>query len=408
MARRRRGWLGLPVLGIGLGALIAGAACAAPMVGLDGFVGELAASWRPHVALGVLICAAMALASSYRILAGLLVALAVTLGADVIRTELASAQAEAKSDMQYGGAAVRVVFFNILIFNDDTGRFVAWIESRDPDVVVMTEMSPRHVERMAEAMADYPFQVLEPRGHSFGMVVYSRHPISGEVVTELAGSTPPASSPIMVTVGVETPAGTLHITGLHVFPPITPRRFTRRNEQLAIAGDILAQLDAPRLVVGDFNATPWSADLRAFVSDNDLSRVNARATWPVWLGFAGIPIDHALTSRDLRILDIETGPDIGSDHRPVLIDVALAGPKSVQGSPWRGRRSGFSMRTGTSINSVDRRLAEETGCRGVHSSPPAEAKSGSDVDGRTHNLPFERPVETRDEFAARLRVAVGR
>ena len=49
----RRGWSGLPVLGIGLGALVSGAACAAPMVGLDGFVGELAASWRPHIAWGV-------------------------------------------------------------------------------------------------------------------------------------------------------------------------------------------------------------------------------------------------------------------------------------------------------------------------------------------------------------------
>ena len=330
---RRRGGLGVPVLGVGLGALIAGAACAAPMVGVDGFIGELAASWRPHIALGVLICAAMALAARFRLLAGLLVALAVTLGADVIRTELNSAQAEAGNGMQDGDAAVRVVFFNILIFNDDVGRFVAWIEDRDPDVVVMTEMSPRHVERMAGAMAGYPFQVLEPRGHSFGMVVYSRWPISGEVVAELAGSTPPASSPIMVTAGVETPTGTLRVTGLHVFPPITPRRFTRRNEQLAIAGDILAQLDGPKLVVGDFNATPWSAGLRAFVSDNDLTGVNTRATWPVWLGFAGIPIDHALTSRDLRILSIETGPDIGSDHRPVLIDVAPAGSHDAQEIP---------------------------------------------------------------------------
>ena len=330
---RRRGWLSLPVQGIGLGALVAGAACAAPMVGLDGFIGELAASWRPHIALGVLICAVMALAARFRLLAGLLVALSVTLGADVIRTELASAQAEADSGLRDGDATVRVVFFNILIFNDDIGSFVTWIEGRDPDVVVMTEMSPRHVERMAGAMADYPFQVLEPRGHSFGMVVYSRYPISGEIVAELTGSTPLASSPVMVTARVETPAGALYVTGLHVFPPITPRRFTRRNEQFAIAGDILAQLDAPKLVVGDFNATPWSAGLRTFISDNDLSGVNTRATWPVWLGFAGIPIDHALTSRDLRILDIDAGPDIGSDHRPVVIDVALVRPQDVQEIP---------------------------------------------------------------------------
>ena len=103
---------------------------------------------------------------------------------------------------------------------------------------------------------------------------------------------------------------------------MTPQRLAWRNEQLAIAGDVLAEVDGPKIVVGDFNATPWSAGLRAFRSENELSGFNTRATWPIWLGFAGIPIDHAFVSRDLGILEIETGPDIGSDHRPILIDVA--------------------------------------------------------------------------------------
>ncbi len=318
----KRGWPGPPVRGIGLGALAVGAACAAPMVGLDGFIGELAASWRPHIALGTLICAAMAFAVRFLLLAGSLVALAVVLGADVVRTEMDSAQAEARSASRNGDAAVRVAFANILIVNDDTDKFVAWIESSDPDVVVATEFSPGHVQQVAEAMGNYPFQVLQPRWHPYGMVIYSRYPISGEAVTELVKDTPPASVPIIVTVGVETPAGTLRVAGLHPFPPITPRRLARRNEQFTIAGDILVDTDVPKLVVGDFNATPWSAGLRAFVSDNGLTGFNTRATWPTWFGFAGIPIDHAFVSRNLRILDIETGPDIGSDHRPILISVS--------------------------------------------------------------------------------------
>ena len=188
--------------------------------------------------------------------------------------------------------------------------------------MLATEMSPRHVEQMAEAMADHPFQMLEPREHPFGMVVYSRYPISGETVTELTGDTLPASGPIMVTMDVKTPLGMLHVAGLHLFPPITPQRLAWRNEQLAIAGDVLAEDNAPKLVVGDFNATPWSAGLRAFQLENDLFGFNIQATWPVWLGLAGIPIDHAFVSPDLRILEIKTGPDIGSDHRPVLVDVA--------------------------------------------------------------------------------------
>lgn len=321
MARKRR-WLPRPVPGIGLAALAGGTLCAAPMVGLDGYLGELAASWRPHVALALSICAAMALSVRARLLTGLLVALAVALGGDVIRTWSGSAQATAGSGLSDGDAAVRVVFSNLFMRNDDTGKLVAWLKVSDPDVVVATEVTPGHVAQIAGAMAEYPFRMLEPREHPFGMAVYSRYPLSGEAVTELTGGTPPARVPIMVTVDVETPAGLLHVAGFHLFPPMTPQRLAWRNEQLAIAGDVLAKTDAPKLVVGDFNATPWSASLRAFRSENDLSGFNTRATWPVWLGFAGIPIDHAFVSRDLRILEIETGPDIGSDHRPVLVDVA--------------------------------------------------------------------------------------
>ena len=319
---RKRGWLFPPVLGIGLGALAVGALCAAPMVGMDGYFFELAASWRPHIALGLPICAAMALAVRVRLLAGLLVALAVVLGADVVRTELASAPATARSDMRDDDTVVRVVFSNLFIRNDDTGKLFAWLKVGDPDVVVATEVSPRHVAQMAEAMVEYPFRMLEPREHPFGMVVYSRYPLSGEAATELTGGAPPARVPIMVSVDVETPAGVLHVAGFHLFPPFTPQRLAWRNEQLAIAGDVLAEVGAPKLVVGDFNATPWSANLRAFQSENDLLGINTRATWPVWLGFAGIPIDHAFVSRDLDILKIETGPDIGSDHRSLLIEVA--------------------------------------------------------------------------------------
>ena len=281
------------------------------MVGLDGYLGELAASWRPHIALALAICAALALAVRSRFLAGLLAALAVALGADVIRTGLVSAQATAGGDTSEGDAAVRVVFSNLSVRNDDTGKLVAWLKVSDPDVVVATEVSPRHVAEMARAMVEFPFRVLEPRGHSFGMAVYSRYPISGETVTELVGltgDTPPARIPIMVSVDVETPAGPLHVAGFHLFPPLTPQRLAWRNEQLAIAGEVLAAVDAPKVVVGDFNATPWSAGLRAFQSENDLTGFNARATWPVWLGFAGIPIDHAFVSRDLQHLQDRNRP----------------------------------------------------------------------------------------------------
>lgn len=38
-----------------------------------------------------------------------------------------------------------------------------------------------------------------------------------------------------------------------------------------------------------------------------------------------IPIDHFLLSPDVKVVSREVGPEVGSDHRPVTIDVDIEG-----------------------------------------------------------------------------------
>jgi endonuclease/exonuclease/phosphatase (EEP) superfamily protein YafD len=37
----------------------------------------------------------------------------------------------------------------------------------------------------------------------------------------------------------------------------------------------------------------------------------------------GIPIDHVLVTPDLVPLRVERGPDVGSDHFPLFVELAL-------------------------------------------------------------------------------------
>lgn len=87
------------------------------------------------------------------------------------------------------------------------------------------------------------------------------------------------------------------------------------------------------MVIGDFNATPWSASMKAFTRDTRLQNTSQGtifgATWNVWQPHR-LLIDHALLSSQWTLLAREVGPDIGSDHRPLLIRAALrsAGAKA--------------------------------------------------------------------------------
>ena len=109
---------------------------------------------------------------------------------------------------------------------------------------------------------------------------------------------------------------------------------TARPEGAGRASD-----DAP-LVVGDFNATPWSNAFAGPSSRGWRRATGLAPTWPVaWRGVMGIPIDHVLASSAWRVGGARVGPDIGSDHRPVMARLyaeppaADAGPRPTEEEP---------------------------------------------------------------------------
>ena len=80
-------------------------------------------------------------------------------------------------------------------------------------------------------------------------------------------------------------------------------------------------------MIGDFNATPWSAvfqDLTSGGAWRDSRRgLGYQASWPSELGTLGIPIDHALVTPEIRVLQRSTFPIPGSDHRGLWLELEI-------------------------------------------------------------------------------------
>jgi endonuclease/exonuclease/phosphatase (EEP) superfamily protein YafD len=76
-------------------------------------------------------------------------------------------------------------------------------------------------------------------------------------------------------------------------------------------------------VVGDLNATPWSSGLRIATASGLGFRSLQPAWTPTWQAGSvfAIPIDHALGTAPLVITRRMVGPDLGSDHRPLVVSV---------------------------------------------------------------------------------------
>jgi len=206
---------------------------------------------------------------------------------------------------------------NIQYRNPDARALAEWLRKENVDVAVVVEVARAHVREL-EAMTDYPYRRVVPDEGPFGIAVLSRHPLAEVKVIEGA-----AGIPRIETV-VQSPRGRIRLTALHPMPPLTAEDHFARNRLLRALADAAAASGEPSIAAGDLNATPWSSAF-AGLSGRGLRRASGLApTWPAAAaGLMGIPIDHVLVTRQWRVVANRAGPNLGSDHLPVLVTLAL-------------------------------------------------------------------------------------
>lgn len=217
------------------------------------------------------------------------------------------------------GSSWKLLVVNVHVGLVDAGPLLDLIEQESPDVIGIIELSPAVDRALRVLDAGYPTHRSHPRDDPFGIGLWTRRPASTVEIL----STPPLGFPSLLLRWAEPAPSELWL--VHPFPPISAEAARWRDQQLAhIAGQV--DRDPQALVAGDFNATPWSQAYRSFRRSTDLQDSSAATLpWPTWFGGSALtsvlalPIDHVLHGVRWRVLERRIGPDIGSDHRPLIV-----------------------------------------------------------------------------------------
>lgn len=232
-------------------------------------------------------------------------------------------------------ANYKVLSANVWVRNTDAKRVLELVAKEQPDLALFMEVNDVMGEQLASALKTIlPYSSNQLTPYRLGTVLYSKKPLANVQLQQF--NTRNASN---ITARVEVNGQQISVVGIHPFPPTTPELFGSRNQVLAAVSDYVQLQPNPVILVGDFNTTMWSPYYRQLARTTGLQ--NSRAgfgllpTWPSSLSYANvpqlnaltrlfqIPIDQCLASPSLEVVGMHTGPNIGSDHLPIVVDFQL-------------------------------------------------------------------------------------
>lgn len=289
-------------------------------VSLAGFLGQwwwvfdLASHFRVQYVVVLLLTCAILVSLRHRGFAAVAGAFAI-LNLSLIATMYLPPPGSSKS----AADGARALLVNVNTANTHYQAVLDLVARCDPDLLVILEVDDRWMSELQQLTAHYPHSISRPRSDHFGIALYSKHPfVTSEIVTVGQHHLP------SVLVKTKIAGHEMFIFGTHALPPVSAGHARLRDKHLEEIAAMLTSLDAPVLLLGDLNTTPFSYSFRRLLGESGLidgSRgMGYQPTWPAGAFPLLIPIDHCLHSRDLGIRSKETGPAVGSDHYPVIVD----------------------------------------------------------------------------------------
>ena len=232
------------------------------------------------------------------------------------------ASTPAPIDAPASARALRVAFSNVFYRNPHVDRVIRFALESDADVIVFAEITPAWNAALAPLAQRYPYRhyAFLPGQRRAGTLLVSRLPLESARTIGFGRTGDPA-----VQAQVRAGGRLFHLIGAHPTWPLWRIATHNRDAQYAQLGAIARAAGADTILIGDFNATPFSPAFERFIAGaglRDASMGRWMPTWPTFFPPLYLQIDHALISADLRVSNFARGTGVGSDHLPIVLDVA--------------------------------------------------------------------------------------
>ena len=222
-----------------------------------------------------------------------------------------------------GTGGVTIMASNVLMENTHHDRVRAAIEKADPDVLLLMEIDAAWAEGVEPVLARYPTVVREVKDNYYGMIFATRLPVEDASIVYLTKDDTPTAFAEMT-----DPEGRcFRFVGLHPQPPIPGEDTDDRDAEMLYSALFARKSGVPVVVAGDFNDAAWSHTSRRFkrvggfldprVGRGMIPSFDANSYW------MRAPIDQFYATEDVVVRSFGLGPNVGSDHFPVVVRVSF-------------------------------------------------------------------------------------
>lgn len=218
---------------------------------------------------------------------------------------------------------ISMMISNVFEDNTNSEGCLAEVEKANPDLLLLLETNQRWDQETRSLERKYPYHVRVPMENTYGMLLYSKLPLSDTKVKFLVEEDIPSiHTQVTLKNGMK-----VQLFAVHPTPPVPNEntRATERDKELLLVADLAKASAMPVIVMGDLNDVAWSHTTELFLKMSGLLDPRRGRgfynTFHAHHALLRFPLDHAFISSDFKLKSLKRLENFDSDHYPMFVSL---------------------------------------------------------------------------------------